>query len=173
MKYYFILLLCLTYTAQADVYRSIGADGKVIFSDVEADNSQAVTIDIAPSYTAPNIPTVAVEDDIVVDEASELAIPSYKLSIVSPAQNETLQNPEIISVTASITPNLSNARADKLVFKLDGKPLDTDPNSLSTVITGIERGSHILVVSVTDKSGKVLKSSKSTLFHVQRHSIAK
>ena len=173
MKYYFILLLFLSFTSQAEVYRSVDAAGNVMFSDVEDDNSEKVTIDIAPSYTAPNIPVVDIEQDKPSDEAVSLTVPKYKLSIISPAQNETFQNPENIAVTASITPKLNATRADKLVFKLDGKQVGEEQIPLNTVLTGVERGSHILVVSVVDQSGKVLKSSKSTLFHVQRHSIAR
>lgn len=170
MKYYLFTLLFTAFVAQAQVYRTVDAYGNIIFSDVEEDSSEKVIIDIAPSYTAPKIsPIEAVEEKV---EAT-IAIPKYKLSVSSPQQNETFQNPENIAVTATISPELNVARDDKLIFKLDGKQIGSAQLPLNTVLTGVERGSHILLVSVVDKSGKVLKSSQSILFHVQRHSIAR
>lgn len=172
MKYYIFILLFATLSSQAEVYRTVDADGNVVFSDVEDDRSEKVIIDIAPSYTAPNIPAVDIVEEPTKAEEGRIAIPKYKLSIISPQQNETFQNPENIAVVAEISPKLNSKRNDQLIFKLDGKQVGDQQTPLNTVLTGVERGSHILVVSVVDQSGKVLKSSKSSLFHVHRHSVA-
>ncbi len=172
MKQYLFLLLFLATSASAAVYRTVDADGNVVFSDVEEDASEQVTIDIAPSYSPPTIPDVELDSEDKRSDDLNLTTPNYLISITSPLQNETFQNPENIAVTAEINPKLSELRADKLLFKLDGKPVGASQTPLNTVLSGVERGSHILVVSVVDKSGKVLKTSKSVLFHVHRHSIA-
>jgi len=171
MKYGLLLVLLIGSIAQAEVYRTVDKNGNVIYTDIKDDNSEEVFIDIAPSYTAPVIaPSISTEDELL--EPQSIAIPSYKVSISSPTQNESIQNPESISVTASVTPVLNAIRADKILFKLDGKAVGKASTSTSTTLTEIERGSHILVVSVVDKTGKVIKSSKSVLFHIQRHSVA-
>jgi len=171
MKYGLLLILLIGTIAQAQVYRTFDKNGNVIYTDVEDDNAEEIIIDIAPSYTAPVIlPSFTPEEESLEDEV--VIEPKYKVSISSPAQNESFQNPESISVTASISPELNLIRADKLLFKLDGKKVDKASTSTSITLTEIERGSHILVVSVVDKTGKVLKKSKSILFHVHRQSVA-
>jgi len=169
MKYGLLLILLIGSIAQAQVYRTVDKDGNVVFTDVADDNAEEVIIDIAPSYTPPVIippltPEETAEDTVVV-------IPKYQVSITSPAQNESFQNPESITVTVNISPVLNAKRTDKLQFKLDGKPVGKASTLTSTTLAEIERGSHILVVSVVDKTGKVLKKSKSVLFHVHRRSV--
>ena len=168
MKYGFLLILLIGSIAQAEVYRTIDKNGNIVFTDVKDDNAEEVIIDIAPSYTAPEIlplPTTP-------NEKKATVAPKYKVKLGSPVQNESFQNPESISVTASVSPALNGLRADKLLFKLDGKAVGKASASTSATLKGVERGSHILVVSVVDKKGKVIKSSKSVLFHVHRHSAA-
>ncbi len=170
MKYGLLIILLVASIAQAQVYRTVDKNGNVIYSDIEDDNSEEVIIDIAPSYTAPEIlPLQNLDEESL---GNEIAIPKYKIKIGSPVQNESFHNPESISVTASVSPMLTGIRADKLLFKLDGKAVGKASTSTSVTLKGIERGSHILVVSVVDKKGKVIKSSKSILFHVHRHSAA-
>jgi len=169
MKYLLILLLLIASASQATIYRTVDKNGNIIYSDVESDNSKPVTVDVAPGYTPPTI-VLPIEEDAKKEEAI-IAVPNYTLSITSPVQNQTFQNPESVPVVATILPKLNKERADKLVFKLDGKPVGSPQTPSNTVLTELERGSHILVVSVVDKKGKVLKRSKSILFHVQRHSV--
>ena len=170
MKYGLLLILLIGSIAQAQVYRTVDKDGNVVFTDVADDNAEEVIIDIAPSYTPPVIvPTLEAEEET---EDKVIAIPKYKVSITAPAQNESFQNPETVSVTANLLPELNAIRADKLLFKLDGKPVGKPQSATSITLTELERGSHILLVSVVDKTGKVIKSSKSVLFHVHRRSVA-
>jgi len=182
MKYGFLLLLLVAAGLQAQVYRSVDKNGNVIYSDVESDNAEEVIIDLAPSYTAPTVisPSSNGENGSTYeDEPTEenledkvITIPKYQVTIISPAQNESFQNPEMITVTANILPVLNAIRADKLLFKLDGKIIGSAQASTSITLTALERGSHILLVSIVDKTGTVIKKSKSVLFHVHRRSIA-
>jgi len=156
----------------AEIYRTVDSNGNVIFTDApEDDNAEKVIVDVAPSYVPPTIPAFVVEEQDTSNQQTTAAVPKYKIKITSPTHDEMFQNPETIAVTASISPALNEQRGDQVIFKLDGKQVGNKQNSLSTVLEGVYRGSHVLVVSVVDKSGKVLKSSKSVLFHVQRNSI--
>jgi len=170
MKYYLILTLFLISSVHATVYRSVDSQGNVSYSDVESEQAEEITIDIAPSYIAPPPPVDIPEADVF--EQDQQVSPKYKITLTSPTQNQTLQNPESISVVASISPELNSKREDRVIFKLDGKRVGPPQVALTASLAGVERGSHILLVSVIDKSGKVLKSSKSVLFHVQRRSVA-
>lgn len=171
MKYYLIIALLLTFSIQAAVYRSVDESGNVIFSDIESEKSEEIIIDMSPSYEAPpaSSPNI-IPNNIASEKKKEPQPVNYQLSITSPVQNENFHNPESISVQVAISPALNALDGDILNFELDGRALG-DPQTLtSTELVEINRGSHILTVSVSDKAGKVLKKSKSTLFHVHRGS---
>ena len=173
MKYGLLLILLVASVTQAQVYRTVDKDGNIIYTDVPSDNAEEVVIDIAPSYTPIASPPLVVEEPLPeISESESIDAPHYKLSITSPTQNQSFQNPETITVTVGVKPELSELRSDKLLFKLDGKSIGKPQISSSITLADLERGSHILVVSAVDKSGKVLKSSKSVLFHVHRRSVA-
>lgn len=170
MKYLVIILLFIATALQAAVYRTVDKHGNVVYTDIEDERSEEVIIDIAPSYTPLPIPKVeTVDADEGEDNVEE--VPNYQIKIISPAQDESFQNPEEITVVAAVSPALNSKRADKLQFKLDGKPVQSPQQGTSISLSALERGSHILVVSVVDKSGKALKRSKSILFHVHRRSV--
>jgi hypothetical protein len=96
-------------------------------------------------------------------------VPNYTVSIVSPSQNEAIRaNAGNITISSTITPALDTERADKLVFSLDDQLKSAAQDANSYTFTNVDRGSHIAVVSVVDKTGKVIKASKSILFHLQR-----
>ncbi|MDO7667409.1 MAG: hypothetical protein MUQ39_03380, partial [Pseudomonadota bacterium] len=99
----------------------------------------------------------------------EIAVPDYSLVITSPSQNETIrENAGNITINSSITPSVNTDRGDKLIFTLDGQLNSVAQDATSYTFTNVDRGSHIAVVSVVDKTGKVIKSSKSILFHLLR-----
>jgi len=173
MKYGLLILLLITTVIQAQVYRTTDKNGNVIFTDVADDNAEEVVIDIAPSYTPIPVTAPVIDDaDPEVEILVDMEAPNYKISIVSPEQNQSIHNPEVVSVVASVSPELHGLRSDKLLFKLDGKDIGEAQESMTVNLSGLERGSHILTVSVIDKTGAVLKRSKSVLFHVHRRSVA-
>tara|TARA_R110002049_G_scaffold308866_2_gene514567 strand:- start:276 stop:806 length:531 start_codon:yes stop_codon:yes gene_type:complete len=167
MKYYTLLLLLISLVVQADVYRSVDKHGNVIFSDKATDNAEKIELQESYTYSPPVI------IDLVEDEPSqplvELAVPNYTVVIIAPSQNEPIrENAGNITVTSTVTPELNAERGDKLIFSLDGNLKSVAQDETSYTFTNVERGSHIAIVSVVDNTGKVIKSSKSILFHLQR-----
>jgi hypothetical protein len=169
MKYYFLLLLLISLATatHAEVYRSIDKQGNIIFSDTSSDNAEKIELKESYTYTPPVI------IDIVNDDSPpppvEIAVPEYSLVITAPGQNEALrENAGDITIISTITPELNIERDDKLIFSLDGQLKSEVQNATSYTFTNVDRGSHIAVVSVVDITGKVIKSSKSILFHVLR-----
>ncbi|MFT7414150.1 MAG: hypothetical protein ACI9FO_000808 [Methylophagaceae bacterium] len=167
MKYYTLLLLLISLSVQADVYRSIDKQGNVIFSDTASDNAEKIELQESYTYTPPVIIDLA--EDEPSPDLVEIAVPNYTVSIVSPSQNEAIRaNAGNITISSTITPALNTERADKLVFSLDDQLKSAAQDTNSYTFTNVDRGSHIAVVSVVDKTGKVIKASKSILFHLQR-----
>ena len=56
MKYSAYLLVLLATTAQAEVYKSINADGEVIYSDIPSQGAKPVQMPALPTYTPPPMP---------------------------------------------------------------------------------------------------------------------
>ncbi len=176
MKYFLSLALILACSVQADIYRSVDKQGNVTYSDVPDTQAEQIELEALPTYEALPIPVVPADDaqSQVNDNDENLKKPKYKISIVSPEQNQSIwEGGGIFTATATITPELNTDRVDQVQFKLDGKALGEPQTGLAYTLKNIERGSHILTVSVVDKQGKVLKTSKSVLFHMHRHSVAK
>jgi len=167
MKYYTLLLLLITFAAQADVYRSVDKQGNVIFSDTSTDNAEKIELQESYIYTPPVIIDEA--DDELPSPLVEMAVPDYSIVITSPSQNEAIrENAGNITITIAVTPALNTERGDKLIFSLDGLLKSETQDANSYTFTNVDRGSHIAVVSIVDKTGKVMKASKSILFHLQR-----
>lgn len=167
MKYYTLLLLLVGFVVQAEVYRSVDGQGNVIFSDTSSDNAEKIELQESYTYTPPVIVDLA--DDEPSSALIEIAVPNYTVVITSPSQNETIrENAGNITINTSVTPSVNTERGDKLIFTLDGQLKSAAQDATSYTFTNVDRGSHIAVVSVIDKTGKVIKSSKSILFHLLR-----
>lgn len=167
MKYYTLMLLLISLTVHAEVYRSVDGQGNVIFSDTSTENAEKIQLQESYIYSPPVIVDLA--DDEPSQPLIELAVPDYSLAITSPSQNETIrENAGNITITCSVSPALNTDRGDKLIFSLDGNLKSEAQDAASYTFTNVDRGSHVAVVSVVDKTGKVIKSSKSILFHLLR-----
>lgn len=166
MKYYSVLLLLIAFSAQAEVYRSVDKQGNVIFSDTSSDDAEKVELQESFIYTPPVIVDISEPEESL---PVEIPIPKYKLTIISPIHDETIrENAGNISIASTLSPELNAQRGDKLVFSIDGSLKSEAQTETIYTFTNVDRGSHIAVVSVVDKAGKVIKSSKSVLFHLQR-----
>lgn len=167
MKYYTLLLLLIGLTVQADVYRSVDKQGNVVFSDTSTENAKKIELQESYTYSPPVI--IDLVDDKPSPMLVDMAVPNYTLMITSPGQNETLrENAGNVTINSMVTPELNTEREDKLIFSLDGQLKSEAQDAISYTFTNVDRGSHIAVVSVVDKTGKVIKASKSILFHLQR-----
>lgn len=175
MKYMFALLILTMTSAHAEFYRSVDENGNVTFSDQPSESSEQIELKQPTVYspievTSPEPTTV---EEAQVDETQAPAIPNYSVTIISPKSNEAFwSSGGTVQVNASVQPALSPEREDKIQFSLDGKAIGSAQTGLSTTIEGVERGSHILVATVIDKTGAVLTRSKSTLFHLHKRSVA-
>jgi hypothetical protein len=176
MRLLFFLSLFVATSVSAQLYRSIDAQGHITFSDQPDDNAEEVILNEPTIYTPPVIPEVSIPSAEEVEteiEKTEPEVPAYQVSIVSPTQNEAFwSNDGKVVVTASVTPELNMERGDKLQFTLDGKLVGSTQASLTHEIENVERGSHILMAIIVDKSGSQLARSQSRLFHVHKRSIA-
>jgi uncharacterized protein DUF4124 len=165
MKFHYLLLCCVVMTAQAEVYRLVDKNGNVIFSDQPHPDAEKIKIDTVPSYTPVAIPEALSEEQ----QEGDADIPRYKVTILTPANDETVRNNAgLVNINAKVTPPLDQDRNDQLTIKLDGQTLGEPSTSPNFTLSEVERGTHTVQVVVVDKDKKAIKSSKTITFHLQR-----
>jgi len=148
------------------VYKVIGDDGSVSFSDQP--NAQSETLLVPPIITIPAI------DPDTVRSAPQILSPrteldSYSsLSILAPANDSAFYSASgDVDVIVDVKPAL--LREDKLEFYLDNKLVQTD-RQLQVRLPLVDRGTHTLKVKLLSSDGNTLKESQST-FTVHKPSI--
>ncbi|MBE9533202.1 MAG: DUF4124 domain-containing protein [Proteobacteria bacterium] len=170
MRKYLLLLLIVSAVAQADIYRIVDEFGNASYSDKADSRAEQIELEEPSIYTPTAVPIEIKEIDII-DEQTDIEVPDYKLIITSPKHDENIWgNAGTLIISVTITPELSAERGDQLIFKLDGKQLAPAQSATSFTVESLERGSHIALVTVVDKAGEVIRSSKSVLFHIHRNS---
>lgn len=162
-----IVLIFSASLAQAELYKSIGEDGEVIYTDKppteDAKEFKPPAIQVTPPVKIPPKKQ---------PPATQQAAP-YPYSDIRFTQPEAdanfFDNEGNISYALSITPALNTKLGHYLNIKLDGTALASKTSSMSGELKEIERGSHSLSADICDASGKILKSA-SVSFHLHKHS---
>jgi len=168
MKRILILLLLFACQANAEIYKSINADGEVVYSDTATQGAERVQMPALPTYTAPRIPTSTFTP---AKEPEKAGI--YKSFVfVSPTNEETIRNNlGILNIETNLTPALQGRLRHRVQFFLNGEPYGTPVGKTSLTMSNLDRGEYTLSASVVDADGKALISTGDTVFYMKRHSI--
>ena len=170
MRYLTLILLFSATITSADVYRTVDEYGNIMFTDNPDGKAEKIEVETTSTYSPVAIPQEQIEPEL--EQQEEFPVPNYRVTIVSPAQNESFwSNDGTVNVSVDVQPELSAERGDMLIFKLDGQDVGEPQSSPNLTLSNLDRGSHIIVASIIDNTGNVLKTSKSTLFHLQRRSL--
>jgi len=172
MRRFLVLVLLLAPLAGlADsVYRTVDANGNVIFTDTPpADGSAADRIDIRRTNTVQATelpPPPSAEPQAAGEEAAAL---EYDVRITAPA-NETSfpMGPGNFSVSVSVTPALK--KYDGLQLFMDGTPWGSPQRDTLWDLTNVFRGQHDITVGVVDADGQTLVMSSPVRVFVHRPS---
>jgi hypothetical protein len=159
-----MLLLFLTAPASGQVYRSVGPDGTVQFSDQPAEG--ATPGDVQPAQTVPmGGPTLRSPAPAAPKEA---AGPAYnRFEILSPAPDEGVRaNDGNVTVSLALDPPLLPGH--RVVVLVDGRPVGSPDASLQVALTNLDRGTHRVEASVVNAGGQTLASAGPLTFHVLR-----
>ena len=174
MKCKQITLTCLSLVlfssaAFAEIYRSVDANGTVVYSDQPLPKSEVISlpsVNIATQSNTQN--TNASTDSTNVTLKKKVKYTKFKIS--SPTDQETFQNATEIAVTISISPSLQNG--DKIQYFLDGKAVSEPIDSASYSIPKIKgtqeviaRGTHSITASILDEQGQVIKTTSPVVIY--------
>jgi hypothetical protein len=147
-----------------EVYRTVDENGNVIFSDTPAAGAEKIRVDeiqtIAPGQVPKFEYTPPPKD---VDTYS-------RLEILSPENDSVIQSDDgNVTINAVLEPALNLSTGHYLVLYLDGKEAASG-TSPQFILSNVERGTHILTISVVDQSGNEVIKSPALSFTLYQHS---
>ena len=157
-------MLGVAASVQATTYVRVEKDGSKTYSDRPLPGGQPVEIQPAQTYSAPAAPSSSSTRTAEQQEVLNAANFQYNCAI-SPRADETLQNPESVTLAVQTSPGLRPG--DQVRFALDGTDVSNEANATSAAVPYPDRGSHTASVSITDRSGRSLCNTSAT-FYVQR-----
>ena len=163
-----IFLLLVWANAGAEVFRQVGPDGSVTFSDTPAPGAERVDLPPAQTISLPPVRSrvTATQRDA---DAGKSAVRYSRLQIVAPAQGEGIRaNDGYVTVNLASEPPLASGHTiELLVSGEDGERRYTG-TSMQIELGGLSRGAHTLLARIKDERGEQLAQSGSVSFSVLR-----
>lgn len=161
-----LVLAALPLGAFGQIFRTVDANGNVVFTDIPpVDRSGSTQVTVPPVNTVPPLaapPTSA-------NNAPAQTSPGYytQLIVVSPAADEAIRdNAGNVRIEVAVTPPL---RPDhRLLLVLDGSLIDVEAVSGVFELTNVDRGTHTAGARVVDRDGNAIIESNATTFHLMR-----
>jgi len=154
----------------AQIYRSVDAEGNVVFTDAPAADSSPVELAPASTYTPPEYTSTPDENPGSSSVPAQAFYSSIK--IVQPAAEETVRdNAGNIAVRIELEPELLDEAGHRVQFFLDGEPIGEPSSGPITNLANVDRGDHQVEAAVIDVTGKEILRSSPVRFFLQRYSI--
>lgn len=167
------LLVFVWATAGAQVYKRVGPDGKVYFSDQPGPGAEQ--IDVAPPQTIslPPVPektdTAEQSGDTASEQQDDVKTLYTEFSIVSPSSGQGVRaNDGNVLIRLSLQPELR--RGHSIMLNVDGQDGEDVKTGGGMVIplSNLSRGRHTVEATVVDHTGNVLIRTEPVSFNVLR-----
>lgn len=170
-----LVLLCffLSTSAFAALYQYIDEKGNVNFSDTPIPGGKQIKQNQPSVAPAPKrMFNKQPEKEKKPTEQKSKKAERYKfVKISSPGDDKPLRsNNGDVTIVVNLSPKLQTKFKHKLKLKMDGKTLKNTWSSNTISLKSVDRGTHKISVIVVDNKGKKLKQSKTSTFHLLRHS---
>lgn len=162
-------LAAVSLSSYADkVYRSVDAQGNVVFTDTPQPNAQEVTLPPLQSYSSPEVDTPAPGPQKFKNRLKQPVI-QYSLSIASPQNQATIWDNEgnVLVVVATNPPLNGQLQVEVLV---DGQKVPGSPQRTTFQVTGLDRGAHQIQAQLVDDNGAVIATSDTVTIYLQKTS---
>lgn len=164
---FFTVALAFANIAVAVLYKGVDAEGNVIYSDQPFSDAEKFT---PPPISVMDAAKTKVEETKVVEE-KPAEFKYINFDIISPKNNETIQNAFEVAVSLRIRPELNIAQGHNIWMLMNGKPVMKNLQSPSFKIEGLERGANELQAQIRDKSGKIVVRTRTTIIFVHQASV--
>ena len=171
-----ILLLLLVFacaTANSQVFRRIGPDGKVYFSDRPGPDAEQVDVAPAQTISLPPVPeqtnTAGQPSDVATGKQDDVTSLYTVFTIISPTSNQSVRaNDGNVTVRLSLEPELR--RGHVIALKIDGQDGEDirTGNGMTIELSKLSRGRHTVEARVVDNEGNELIQAGPVSFYVLR-----
>jgi len=165
-----IFLLAACATAGAEVFRQVGPDGEVSFSDTPAPGAERVNVDPAQSVTLPPVPKRAagIGQSNGKSEADKKQVPA-RFAILEPTNGESIRaNNGKVTVSLSLQPALMPGYTIDLVVSGGGRENVYSGATLNFNLSDLSRGEHTLLARLKNGRGDQVVEAGPVTFYVLR-----
>jgi len=165
MKRLLILLVLITGTVQAEIYKSQNEKGEWVYSDKPSPSAERMKLPPLSTYTPPALQSAPARQE----EAEDV----YKsMAFVEPENNATIRDNEgVVDASVRIEPLLKSQQGHKIQFYLDESPYGAPGVGLKLTLKNVERGSHVLSARVLNAEDAVVFSATPVTFHIHKQSL--
>ena len=167
----FLVFVCAT--ANAEVFRRVGPDGQVYFSDRPGPDAEHIEVTPAQAVTLPAVPEVTQASEQEGDAAAEQeAVDSaaYSLfTIISPVRDQAIRaNDGNVTAHLMLQPGLRTGHS--IALRIDGEDgrNTSIADDMSVELGNLSRGLHTIQAVVVDAGGNELIRTESVNFNVLR-----
>jgi len=169
-----LLLVLACATADAEVFRRVGPDGEVYFSDTPGSGAERVHVGPAQSGRVPAAPPprrTGVEQTSGSGAEDQQSIaPSYaQFNIVKPSNEQGVRaNDGSVTIYLALRPALMPGHTIALhINGEDGEKIRTG-DTLNFNLSNLSRGRHTVAARVINKQGQALIKTAPVSFYVLR-----
>ncbi|WP_420467538.1 DUF4124 domain-containing protein [Panacagrimonas sp.] len=157
-------LLAATTVGAAEVYRYVGPNGVVHYTD-KPPTQGAKPVELPPIQVVG--PTPRPTPSGTVNALPELDPPLVELSIASPVPEQTFRGDDR-RLSVRVQTNRPLPEGYGLLYMLDGSPQNrTATRALDYVLEGVERGEHLVSVAAVDNRGREVARSAPVIVHMK------
>src|SRR5262245_60709477 len=143
----FLASMLVATGALAATYVRVEKDGSKTYSDRPLPGGHPVDLQPAQTYSAPQ-PTPVPSGNTPGEQRGVLEAASFKYQCsLSPANEQTFQNPESVTLSVALTPSLR--MGDQVQFTLNGTAVPAGDNPTSATVSFPDRGTQTASVRVT------------------------
>lgn len=155
---------------QAEIYRSVDAQGNPVFTDTPSSTSKPVTLKAPSTYRAPSLPPL--QSGSASGSRDEVPSSYATFAVVAPGDGQSFwDNTGDVRISLALQPALNTAAGHRIQFYLDGVAQGEPVTALSAVINNVDRGEHQVSAAVMTADGRVLLETRPVTFTLHRQSI--
>jgi len=166
-----LLLVLVSTVANSQVYKRVGPDGQVFFSDQPGPGAERIKVQPAQAISMPPVPETVLETDTgsTAGAQADDIVAYTSFSILSPMDDEAVRaNNGFVTIYLSLQPGL--AANNSVVLNIDGEDGKANVSSeeLSIGLNNMSRGQHTIAARIVDARGATLIETQPVTFHVLR-----
>jgi len=158
----FFSLIFVPLTYAETVYKTVDAEGNIVFSDVPSEGAEEIKIQKAQAINPPKARSFKLSPAEEISKEFNYT----KLTIASPENDESIHGGDgNVNIAVILEPEINEN--DVLVLSMDGNEM-LSGMAPQFLLENVDRGTHTISVVVKNEKDKVLKRSAKVTFHVRR-----